>query len=118
MTHRCWSRSELGHPGLSIILQHSRGGTSSKFRGSVVGRGIFLRRVPRIGREGISVTWVSYKSHLRVSSGWAYSILKSVLFRVIGLGIFSIFGSGGDRGWGGGAVNYNYIWFLWDGRIR
>ena len=45
-------------------------------------------------------------------------IFKSVLFRVIGLGIFSIFGSGGGRGSGVGAVNYNYIWCLLDGRIR
>ena len=35
MTQRCWPRAELGHPGLSIILQYSRGGTSSQFRGSV-----------------------------------------------------------------------------------
>ena len=32
MTQRCWPRAELSHPGLPIILQHSRGGTSSKFR--------------------------------------------------------------------------------------
>ena len=37
MAWRCWPRAELGHPGLPMILQYSRGGTSSKFRGSVEG---------------------------------------------------------------------------------
>ena len=37
MTQRCWPRAELGHPALLIILQYSRSGTSSKFRGSVEG---------------------------------------------------------------------------------
>ena len=35
VTQRCWLRAELGHLGLPVILQYSRGGTSSKFRGSV-----------------------------------------------------------------------------------
>ena len=61
-------------------------------------------------RELVSVTrvfrssWVSYESHLRVSSGWVCSIFKWVLFRVIGFGISYIFGSGGDQG-SGGVVN-------------
>ena len=34
-------------------------------------------------------SWVSYESHLRVSSGWLSSIFGLVVFRVIGLGISS-----------------------------
>ena len=75
-----------------------------------------INRLYLFFRQGylVSVTsvfrssWVSYESHLRVSLGWVYSILKSVLFRVIGLGISSAYGSGGDRG-SGGAVSYIYV---------
>ena len=56
MTQRCSPRAELHHPGRPIILQCSRGGTSSKFRDSVENWMVYVNQVPGIGLEGISVT--------------------------------------------------------------
>ena len=94
------------HPRLPITL---RGSTSSNFRGSVEGWMVFSVRCLVLVARVFRLSWELYESHIRISSGWLYYIFKSVLLRVIGFGTSSIFGSGGDRGSGGGAVNFTYI---------
>ena len=86
VAQRCWSRAEVGHPGLSIILQYSRGGSSShgKFRARVRVVGIFL--LGGIGR--VSIRYLGYISGLRVSScGQVYRVWL-IEYLLIGLGFF------------------------------
>ena len=112
MTQRCWPRAELSHPGLPIILQHSRGGTSSKFRDIVEDwmvsfspSGTWYRSRGYFGHLAYRTSLI-FESH---RAGYILSSSRCCSGSVIGLGISSIFGSSGNRGSGGGAVSYIFI---------